>query len=137
MIRRLPLLLLLFFGAGPMLMAHAAAPGLELVVLGSGGPGAAGRAASSYLVSIDGVPRILVDAGPGSFARLGEAQISLDHTDTVLLTHLHIDHAAESWALPNVVAISGSWMAPRALIDAKDWQGIEALARDAAALKRN
>jgi 2-dehydro-3-deoxyphosphogluconate aldolase / (4S)-4-hydroxy-2-oxoglutarate aldolase len=45
--------------------------------------------------------------------------------------------APEYLALPNVVAIGGSWVAPRALIDAKDWQGIEALARDAAALKRN
>jgi 2-dehydro-3-deoxyphosphogluconate aldolase / (4S)-4-hydroxy-2-oxoglutarate aldolase len=44
--------------------------------------------------------------------------------------------APEYLALPNVVAIGGSWVAPRALIDAKDWQGIEALARDAAALKR-
>lgn len=39
-------------------------------------------------------------------------------------------------ALANVVSIGGSWMAPRAMIDAQDWQGIEALARDAAALKR-
>jgi 2-dehydro-3-deoxyphosphogluconate aldolase/(4S)-4-hydroxy-2-oxoglutarate aldolase len=45
--------------------------------------------------------------------------------------------APEYLALPNVVAIGASWVAPRALIDAKDWQGIEALARDAAALKRN
>jgi 2-dehydro-3-deoxyphosphogluconate aldolase/(4S)-4-hydroxy-2-oxoglutarate aldolase len=45
--------------------------------------------------------------------------------------------APEYLALPNVVAIGASWVAPRALIDAKDWQGIEALARDAAALKRS
>jgi 2-dehydro-3-deoxyphosphogluconate aldolase/(4S)-4-hydroxy-2-oxoglutarate aldolase len=45
--------------------------------------------------------------------------------------------APEYLALPNVLAIGGSWVAPRALIDAKDWQGIEALARDAAALRRN
>jgi len=45
--------------------------------------------------------------------------------------------APEYLALPNVVAVGGSWVAPRALIDAKDWQGIEALARDAAALKRS
>jgi 2-dehydro-3-deoxyphosphogluconate aldolase / (4S)-4-hydroxy-2-oxoglutarate aldolase len=45
--------------------------------------------------------------------------------------------APEYLALPNVVAIGGSWVAPRALIDANDWQGIEALARDAAALKRS
>lgn len=108
MIRLLLLLLLLFSGSGPMLLAHAATPGLELVVLGSGGPGAAGRAASSYLVLIDGVARILVDAGPGSFARLGEAQISLANTDTVLLTHLHIDHAGELPGLFKARAVSAS-----------------------------
>jgi ribonuclease BN (tRNA processing enzyme) len=72
-----------------------AAPPLELIVLGSGGPAALGRAASSYLVLLDGKPRILVDAGPGSFVRAGEAHVSLDALDVVLLTHLHVDHAAE------------------------------------------
>jgi ribonuclease BN (tRNA processing enzyme) len=73
---------------------HSPAP-LELIVLGSGGPAALGRASSSYLVLLDGEPRILVDAGPGSFARAGEAHVSLDALDVVLLTHLHVDHAAE------------------------------------------
>jgi 2-dehydro-3-deoxyphosphogluconate aldolase/(4S)-4-hydroxy-2-oxoglutarate aldolase len=45
--------------------------------------------------------------------------------------------APDYLALPNVVSIGGSWMAPRPMIEARDWQGIEALARDAAALKRN
>jgi 2-dehydro-3-deoxyphosphogluconate aldolase / (4S)-4-hydroxy-2-oxoglutarate aldolase len=39
-------------------------------------------------------------------------------------------------ALPNVVCVGGSWVAPRALLAAGDWQGIEALARDAASLKK-
>lgn len=39
-------------------------------------------------------------------------------------------------ALPNVVCVGGSWVAPAALLAAKDWAGIEALARDAAALKK-
>jgi ribonuclease BN (tRNA processing enzyme) len=73
---------------------------MELLVLGSGGPGAEGRASSSYVVSVDGAPRILVDAGPGSFARLGEAHVDLESLDVVLLTHLHVDHAAE---LPGIV----------------------------------
>jgi 2-dehydro-3-deoxyphosphogluconate aldolase/(4S)-4-hydroxy-2-oxoglutarate aldolase len=38
--------------------------------------------------------------------------------------------------LPNVVCIGGSWIAPRAMLAAGDWAGIEALARDAAGLKR-
>ena len=75
-------------------------PPMQLLVLGSGGPGATGRASSSYLVLISGEPRILVDAGPGAFARLGEAKVSLESLDTILLTHLHIDHAAE---LPGII----------------------------------
>jgi ribonuclease BN (tRNA processing enzyme) len=90
--------------------ANAQAPNapLELIVLGSGGPGATGRASSCYLVLIDGTPRILVDAGPGSFARLGEAKLSLEKTDTVLLTHLHIDHAGELAGLFKARAVSTS-----------------------------
>lgn len=84
-----------------------AASRLELVVLGSGGPGATGRAGSSYLVMLDHVPRILVDAGPGSFARLGEAHLSLYDTDVVLLTHLHIDHTGELPGLFKARAVSG------------------------------
>ena len=81
---------------------------MEILVLGSGGPGATGRAASSYLILIDGTPRILVDAGPGSFARLGEAKASLANTDIVLLTHLHIDHTGELAGLFKARAVSSS-----------------------------
>jgi ribonuclease BN (tRNA processing enzyme) len=81
---------------------------LEVLVLGSGGPGATGRAASSYLVFTDGTARILVDAGPGSFARLGEANVSLAGTDIVLLTHLHIDHAGELPGLFKARAVASS-----------------------------
>lgn len=73
--------------------ARAQPAPLSLVVLGSGGPGATGRAGSSYLVLVDGTPRVLVDAGPGAFVRLGEAKLSLARVDVVLLTHLHADHA--------------------------------------------
>jgi ribonuclease BN (tRNA processing enzyme) len=89
--------------AGP---SASAAPPLELVVLGSGGPGATGRAGSSYLVLIDGEPRILVDAGPGSFVRLGEAKLSVAKVDIVLLTHLHVDHAGELPGLFKARAVS-------------------------------
>jgi ribonuclease BN (tRNA processing enzyme) len=81
---------------------------LELVVLGSGGPGATGRASSANVVLIDGAPRILVDAGSGAFARLGEARLALAQLDTILLTHLHIDHAGELAGLMKARAVSSS-----------------------------
>ncbi|MEO0402891.1 MAG: bifunctional 4-hydroxy-2-oxoglutarate aldolase/2-dehydro-3-deoxy-phosphogluconate aldolase [Pseudomonadota bacterium] len=39
-------------------------------------------------------------------------------------------------SLPNVVCAGGSWVAPKDKVMAGDWAGIEALARDAAALSR-
>ncbi|HEX3912469.1 MAG TPA: bifunctional 4-hydroxy-2-oxoglutarate aldolase/2-dehydro-3-deoxy-phosphogluconate aldolase [Steroidobacteraceae bacterium] len=44
--------------------------------------------------------------------------------------------AQEYLALPNVVCVGGSWIAPQELLDAGNWQGIETLAREAVALNR-
>lgn len=101
-------MLFLSFGLSTAVFAEAAPPSLEVLVLGSGGPGAVGRAGSSYLVLVEGTPRILVDAGPGSFVRLGEAQASLDDVGVVLLTHLHIDHAGELPGLFKARAVSSA-----------------------------
>ncbi len=44
---------------------------------------------------------------------------------------------AQGWLrLPNVVCVGGSWVAPRARMRAGEWDAIEKLARDAAALLR-
>jgi ribonuclease BN (tRNA processing enzyme) len=84
----------------------AANPALEVVVLGSGGPRPFGRGGSSFIVLLDGTPRILVDAGPGAFLRIGELGLDLDNVDTVLLTHLHIDHSGDLAAFFNARALS-------------------------------
>jgi ribonuclease BN (tRNA processing enzyme) len=84
----------------------AAHPALEVVVLGSGGPRPFGRGGSSFIVLLDGTPRILVDAGPGAFLRIGELGLDLDNVDTVLLTHLHIDHSGDLAAFFNARALS-------------------------------
>ena len=47
----------------------------------------------------------------------------------------HAD-AAAYLALENVASVAGSWMIPQALLEAQDWAGIEAAARQAAALGR-
>ena len=85
-----------FFGCS-VLVANlpAIAGALSLLVLGSGGPRPFGRGGSSYIVEVNGTPRILVDAGPGMFLRVGELNINLEQVDTVLLTHLHIDHTGD------------------------------------------
>ncbi len=61
-------LLLVTSGAGPA-WAACGDTGVSLQVLGSGGPFGAGRASAGYLVWVDGVSRIMVDAGGGTFAR--------------------------------------------------------------------
>ena len=84
----------------------ARTPALEVVVLGSGGPRPFGRAGSSFIVLVDKIPRILVDAGPGAFVRIGELQLDLEKVDTVLLTHLHIDHSGDLAAFFNARALT-------------------------------
>ncbi|MGD0301294.1 MAG: MBL fold metallo-hydrolase [Bryobacteraceae bacterium] len=88
----------------------AVAGSLTLLVLGSGGPRPFGRASSSYIVEVNGTPRILVDAGPGMFLRVGELNLNLEQVDTVLLTHLHIDHTGDlpGFFLARSLTVSGS-----------------------------
>jgi len=88
------------------LRATPAKPAMEVVVLGSGGPRAFARGGSSFIVVIGGKPRILVDAGPGAFLRIGELNLNLEQVDTVLLTHLHIDHSGDLAAFFNARALT-------------------------------
>lgn len=88
------------------LWATPAKPALEVVVLGSGGPRPFGRGGSSYILLVDGTPRILLDAGPGAFLRIGELRVDLEKVDTVLLTHLHIDHSDDLPAFFNARALT-------------------------------
>jgi 2-dehydro-3-deoxyphosphogluconate aldolase / (4S)-4-hydroxy-2-oxoglutarate aldolase len=47
-----------------------------------------------------------------------------------------LDSAPKYLKLPNVITVGGSWMVPKKLIEAGDWAGLEALAREASNLKR-
>ena len=46
-----------------------------------------------------------------------------------------LETAPKYLKLANVITIGGSWMAPKKLVEAKDWAAIETLAREAARLK--
>lgn len=43
-----------------------------------------------------------------------------------------LDNAEDYLALKNVMCVGGSWLTPKSLIDAEDWNGIRQLAREAA-----
>ncbi len=74
--------------------------GVQLQILGSGGPGASsGRASAGYLVWVDGVSRILVDAGGGIKQRFHASGAELADVGLLALSHFHPDHSAEVPAL--------------------------------------
>jgi ribonuclease BN (tRNA processing enzyme) len=74
--------------------------GVELQVLGSGGPEVQDkRASSSYVIWRDGKARVLIDAGGGAALRFGESGARMEDLEFILLSHLHIDHTGDLSAL--------------------------------------
>lgn len=47
-----------------------------------------------------------------------------------------LNNAADYLGLSNTLCVGGSWVAPKALVDAGDWTAIEELAKEAASLSR-
>jgi ribonuclease BN (tRNA processing enzyme) len=85
-------------------LAHAdtacTGKGVELQVLGSGGPEVQDkRASSSYLIWRNGKARVLIDAGGGAALRFGESGARMEDLELILLSHLHIDHTGDLPAL--------------------------------------
>ena len=78
---------------------------LSVLVLGSGGPAANddGRASAGYLIFTDGRPRILMDAGGGTFQRLAASGVNIKDLEIVLLSHLHIDHMSDLPAMVKTI----------------------------------
>jgi ribonuclease BN (tRNA processing enzyme) len=84
--------------------AQCTGKGIEIQVLGSGGPEIEDRRAStSYIIWQDGKARVLIDAGSGSANHFGDANARIADLDVIFLTHLHVDHAAD---LPVIVKSS-------------------------------
>jgi len=84
---------------------------VALQVLGSGGPFGYGRASAGYLVWIDGVARVMVDAGGGTFTRFHEAGANVADLELLALSHFHPDHSSEVpallWVKPTDLTVSG------------------------------
>ncbi|HEY8554401.1 MAG TPA: hypothetical protein VIL43_07665 [Burkholderiales bacterium] len=80
--------------------ASCGAVGLQIQVLGSGGPElAGGRAASGYLVWMEGKARVLVDFGPGAALRFAQSGARASDLDVVLFTRVHAGHTLDFPAL--------------------------------------
>ncbi len=74
--------------------------GVALQVLGSGGPIADDRRASSgYLVWVEGRARALVDVGGGVILNFAASGAALEDLEVVVLSHLHVDHSVDFAAL--------------------------------------
>ncbi len=97
------LLASLFVGqsyAGQSPPTQCSGQGVELQVLGSGGPELQDkRASSSYLIWHNGKAKVLVDMGGGSALRFGESGANIVNLDVVLFSHMHADHTADFPAL--------------------------------------
>ena len=81
----------------------AAYPGgmsLKITLLGTGvGIPQPGRSQAAVLVESD--QQILMDCGAGALLRLDQIGASMESLDTVLLSHLHLDHVSDLLALAN------------------------------------
>jgi ribonuclease BN (tRNA processing enzyme) len=102
--RYITVLIGLWFGTS--VMATCQSSGLQLQVLGSGGPGAsAGRGSSAYVLWLNGRSRILLDAGGGSKTLFHQSGASLGDTDLIAISHFHPDHSS---GLPAILWPSGA-----------------------------
>lgn len=71
--------------------------------------------------------------GPGYLASLASPLPQVNFCPTGGITP---EKAASYLKLGNVITIGGSWMAPKTLIEAKDWAAIEKLAAEASRLRK-
>jgi len=79
---------------------HCTTKGVQLQILGSGGPEVGDqRASSSYLVWLNGKARVLIDVGGGSSLNFGRSGAKMEDLDVILFSHFHVDHSADLPAL--------------------------------------
>lgn len=93
---------------GQVVKADAAAAfkddALHILLCGTGSPMLDPNRANACTAIIAGGHVVVIDAGPGAWAKLAKANVPAAAVDTVLLTHLHSDHlgdlgevAVQSW----------------------------------------
>lgn len=118
-------------GATPALIEACTAEALPLL------PGAATATEVMTLMEAGFRTMKFFPAGPAG----GPAMLKALHGPLPQVTFcptggVSLSNATDYLSLPNVACVGGSWVAPVKLMQAGDWEGITALARDAAALPR-
>lgn len=79
-----------------------------LTVLGSGGPVLnTSRASPGFVVHSDGEARLLLDAGGGTGARIGEAEMDLSTLTAACFSHFHVDHTSSFPAILKTALLEG------------------------------
>ena len=118
-------------GSTPALISACVAKGLPLL------PGAATASEVMNLLEQGYTAMKFFPAGPAGGAPMLKAlngplpQVTFCPTGGIGPAN-----AGDYLSLPNVACVGGSWVAPAELLAARDWDGIERLARAAATLKR-
>ncbi|MEJ2264044.1 MAG: ribonuclease Z [Anaerolineales bacterium] len=69
---------------------------------------------AGYLVMLDGFP-LLLDAGPGTIARMAAHGVSYQELDVVLITHLHPDHVLDLLTLLQANNATPGWSRQKSL----------------------
>lgn len=102
---------LFFYAETTTALTNCGNEGVVLQILGSGGPFGIGRASAGYILWMDGVSRIMVDAGGGTFARFHEAGANISDLKVLALSHFHPDHSSDVpallWAQASNLLIAG------------------------------
>ena len=88
---------------------------MELWVLGANGTyPTAGRPTAGYLLSHEGT-RVWVDAGSGTLAAL-QRRMEPEELDALIISHAHIDHSVDAFALYHYLRFGASLRRPLPLI---------------------
>lgn len=82
--------------------------GITLTILGSGGPILnTSRVSPGFIIHRDGIARLLLDAGGGVAARVGEEDVDLSMLTAACFSHFHVDHTSSFPALLKTAVLEG------------------------------
>lgn len=133
-------------------LAAAAAAGAKFAVSPGGAPALFDAAGNSDIPLLPGAAtasevmaalergyrfqKFFPAGGAGGAAYLKALSSPLQRVKFCPTGGVDLANAPDYLGLGNVICVGGSWVAPKAMVAAGDWDGIEALARQAAALGR-